>query len=212
VSASFTTQVGGITVLFGSVQEIPQPTPLAELTMTTVDGADRFPVSEIVSNAEVYLGIPALTQATGKPWAGVPVSELTANPALAELSATSAIPTSQAGLLHLAAAVRSAGAGTIDGVRTSRYVATLKATALAGLSPAMSRLLAPELKSVTGLISFVAWIDSQHNFREIQMTTTAGGLQTVTTIVCTAMNQAVQISVPPAGQVTTAPFSGLPAS
>lgn len=212
VSATFTTQVGGLTVLYGSVQEQVQPAQLASLTMTTVDGADRFPVSEVVSNAEAYLGIPAIVQATGKPWIGVPVAQLTADPALAQLSATSAIPTSQVALLALAGKVRLAGAGTVGRVPASRYVGTVDPAALTGLSPTLRRLLAPELKSGTGLVSFVAWIDGEHNFRKIQTTTaTIGGLRTVTTIVCTAINKTVQIAVPLAGQVTNAPFSGLPA-
>jgi len=212
ISATFTTQLNGLTVAFGSVQEELRPTPLAAFAMTTVDGADRFAVHEIVNNTEVYLAIPALAQATGKPWAGVPVAELTADPALAELYQTIAIPTGQAGLLAVAGDARLAGSATIGRVRTSRYVGTLDPAALAGRSLTLGRLLAPELKSVSGQISFVAWIDGRHNFREIQTTATIGGQRTVTTIVYTAANQAVQTAVPLASQVAPAPLSGLPTS
>jgi hypothetical protein len=204
-SATFTCQVGGLTVLFGTVHEQMRPAPMADLTMTTVDGADRFAVEEIVTGSEVYLKIPGLAPGVGKPWLDVPVPQLAADPALDELYQTNAIPTSAAALVAAATTERRAQSQHVDGVSTRRFVGSIDpATALTRLPPAVRQLLTPELKSASGEISFVAWIDGQDNFRKIQTTATIGGRSTVTTIVFTT-TKAAQIVIPVASQVATTP-------
>jgi hypothetical protein len=211
-SATFTTQVGGLTVMSGTISERLRPAPMADLTMTTVDGAERFAVEEVVTGSDVYLKIPGLAPGVGKPWVEVPVTQLSANPALDELYQTNAIPTNGAGLIAAATSARRAGTAPVDGVLTTRYVGTIDpATAAATLTSTVRQLLAPELKSVTGAIGFVAWIDGQHNFREIQTSAAVGGRSTLTTIVFTT-TRAVQIAVPVASQVAMAPVGTVPAS
>jgi hypothetical protein len=200
--ANFSTQVAGITTVFGQVSEQLKPSRVT-LTMTTVDGADRFSVAEVVTGSAVYLRAPGLASGVGKPWVSMPLTALSADPAMVGLYQTEAIPSADAALLGTAAGVQPVGTGIIDGDRTTRYVGTIDpATALRRLSPTLRKLLAPELMTVTGDIRFVAWIDGRHILRKVQTTATMAGLSTVTTVVVKALNPAVHITVPDSSLVS----------
>jgi hypothetical protein len=207
--ATFTTQVAGLTTVFGRVSEQLRPQRVT-LTMTTVDGADRFGVTEVVTDSAVYLRAPGLANAVGRPWISVPVAGLTADPALMGLYQTGAIPTVDAAMIGTAAGIRSTGPRTINGVQTTRYVGTIDpAVALRRLSPAQRLLLAPELTAVSGDLHFVAWIDGHHNLVKLETSATIDGLSTVTTVVVTAFNQRVHLTVPPSSQVSALTASDL---
>jgi hypothetical protein len=207
--ATFTTQVSGLTTVFGRVSEQLKPQRVT-LTMTTIDGADRFGVTEVVTDSAVFVRAPGLANSVGKPWISVPVAALTADPALIGLYQTGAIPTIDAAMIGTAAAVRSTGARTVDGVRTTRYVGTVyPAVALRRLPLAERQLLAPELKAVSGDLQFVAWIDAHHNLVKLQTNAMIDGLSTVTTVVVTAFNQRMHLSVPAQSQVSALTASNL---
>jgi hypothetical protein len=71
------------------------------------------------------------------------------------------------------------------------------------------RLLAPERASATGDLDFVAWIDAHHNLVKLQTSATIDGLSTVTTVVVTAFNQRLHVTVPPRSQVSALTASDL---
>jgi hypothetical protein len=205
-NANFTTQVSGLTVMFGTAREQVTPTRLATLSMTSIDGADRFSVTEVVTGSTVYVGMPSLATATGKPWLGVPVDQLGAYPAMAQLYQTAALPTVEAALLGTASTERMTGTTTVGGVKVSRYVGSIDpATARAELTANMRQLLAPELAATTGTISFTVWVDSRHYLRKVQTSATIGGQRTVTTVVVTAVDQVLRVAVPSSSQVAPAP-------
>jgi hypothetical protein len=207
--ATFTTQVAGLTTVFGRVSEQLRPQRVT-LTMTTVDGADRFGVTEVVTDSAVYLRARGLANSVGKPWISVPVAGLTADPALLGLYQTGSIPTVDAAMIGTAAVVRSTGPRTVNGVKTTRYVGTIDpAVALRRLAPAERQLLAPELTAVSGDLHFVAWIDGHHNIVKLQTSATLDGLSTVTTVVITAFNERVHLTVPPSSQVSALTASDL---
>lgn len=207
--ATFTTQVAGLTTVFGRVSEQVRP-QRATLTMTTVDGSDRFAVTEVVTDSAVFLRAPGLASSVGKPWISVSLPGLTADPALVGLYQTEAIPTLDAALVGTAVAVRSTGIRTVDGVRTTRYVGTIDpADSLQRLSQPVRSLLDPELTGVTGQISYIAWIDDHHNLVKLQTSATVGGLTTVTTVVVTAFNLKIHLSVPAENLVSAIPASAL---
>jgi hypothetical protein len=200
--ATFTTEVSGLTTVYGKVTEQLRPQRVT-LTMTTVDGADRFGVTEVVTDSAVFLRAPGLASSVGRPWISVPVAGLTADPALTGLYQTGAIPTVDAAMIGTAAGVRSTGPQTVNGVRTTRFVGAIEpAVALRRLSPAERQLLAPELTAVSGDLNFVAWIDAHHNLVKLETSGMVNGLKTVTTVVVTAFNQKLHVTVPPRSQVS----------
>lgn len=206
VSANFTTQASGITVMFGTVHQRVAPASLATLSMTSVDGVDRFAVTEVVTRSTVYVRMPSLSAAFGKPWIGISVPELGASPAMSQLYQTAALPTVEAALIGTASTEKMTGTTTVRGVTVSRYVGSIDpATALAELAPDVRQLLAPELTATTGSVRFTAWIDSQHNLRKIQTSVIIGGQLTVTTIVVTAINRELHMVVPQPDQVAAVP-------
>ncbi|MBO0832895.1 MAG: hypothetical protein J2P28_03665 [Actinobacteria bacterium] len=208
-SVTFSTQVNGLTVLFGTVREQGSGSKMARLSMTSVDGAVRFRVSEIVTETSVYLSTPGLTRALGRKWLQVPMPRLTASPAMAQLYQTNVIPYVGAGLLATARTVRWSGTATINGAPTSSYVGVIDpSTARAKLDPRLRQLLAPELGATTGQISFTAWIDGAHNFRKIETSATVGGRLTVTTLIFSSGSAAVHIAVPVTSDVASLPAQG----
>ncbi len=208
-SATFTTKVSGLTTVFGRVSEQVRP-QRATLTMTTVDGFERFGVTEVVTDSAVFLRAPGLASAVGRPWISVPVAGLTADPTLIGLYQTGAIPTLDDAMIGTAIGVRSTGPRKVDGVRTTRYVGTVDpALTLKRLSPAERQLLAPELTAVSGDLSFVAWIDAHHNLVKLQTSATIDGLSTVTTVSVTAFNQRMHLTVPALSQVSAVTASDL---
>jgi hypothetical protein len=206
--ATFTTEVAGLTTVFGRVSEQIRP-QRATLTMTSVDGADRFDATEVVTDSAVYIRAAGLAN-VGKPWISIPVSALTADPALVGMYQTDAIPTMDIALIATATGVRSTGIRTVEGVRTTRFVGTIDgASALQRLKAPMRHLLDPELTEVTGDIQFVAWIDEHHNLVKLQTSAMVGGLKTVTTVLVTAFNQRFHLTVPSSSLVSALTASGL---
>jgi len=205
-TATFTTQVNGLTVMFGTVRERVAPTGLASLKITSVDGADRFAVTEVVTRSDIYVNMPSMTTNVGKPWLAVPVGDLGKDAAMLPLYQTGALPTAEAALVSTAHTVRKAGTTTVGGVKVTRYVGAINpATALAGLDSQLYQLLAPELTATRGTIGFTAWIDSHQDIRKVQTSADIGGQRTVTTVVITGVNLKVHIAVPRASQVAALP-------
>ena len=203
-SATFTTQVSGLTVMFGTIRQQTSPTRVATVSMTSVDGAERFAVTEVVTLSNVYVTMPSLAAATGKPWLAVPVARLGADPAMTQLYQTGVLPTAETALVGTASTVRLAGTATVRGVPVSRYVGTIDpATALAAFGAQSRELLAPELTAVTGSIHFTAWIDAKHHLRKIETSAIVGGRRTVTTVLVTAFNRRMHIDVPDSSQVAS---------
>jgi hypothetical protein len=201
-TATFTTQVNGLTAMFGTVRERVTPTSLATVRMTSIDGADRFAVTEVVTPSHIYVNMPSMTTNVGKPWLSVPVGDLGADAAMLPLYQTGALPTAAAALVSTANTVRKAGTSTVGGVKVTRYVGGINpATALAGLDTQLYQLLSPELTATKGTIGFTAWIDSHQDIRKVQTSASIGGQRTVTTIVITGVNLKVTITVPKTSQV-----------
>ena len=106
--------------------------------------------------------------------------------------------------------VRSLGTHTIDGVRTAEYTGSYTtASALAVLSSSQRKVLGAELKQLTGAIRFSDWIDAQHHVRKTVITETVSGQQITLTTNTTAINQPVNIKLPPRRRVALIPAGSL---
>ncbi len=115
--------------------------------------------------------------------------------------------TSQTQLFTVARDARVVGTQTIDGVPTTEYAGSFRASdALKALSPDVRKLLGPQLATLgDSVISFREWIDGQHQVRQVIENETVKGNAVTTTLNVTGINQPVQIALPPASQTTTAP-------
>jgi len=118
--------------------------------------------------------------------------------------------TNQAQLFTGAMNTRVAGTQTVDGVTTTEYAGSLTAAAALKELPASFRhALAPQLQELgNSPVYFHEWIDGQHHMRKMTEVETVNGDAVHITINITAIDQPVQITLPPASQTFIVPGSG----
>jgi LppX_LprAFG lipoprotein len=214
MAATFSEQVGSPAVAgtTGTMQLRLKPTLLAHEALRTSASGQTVSLEEIVSAKAIYVKGP--TGPNGKPWIKIPLSEMSGSlgAALSSLLQTAQAdnPAEQTQMLAASKDVRKVGTQVIDGVQTTHYTGTFTlSAALAALSPTIRNGLAPLLKMVSGDVRFNVWIDDQHVTRRVTEAETVSGQPVTVTLNVTAVNQPVQIALPPASEVTTLPKSAL---
>jgi hypothetical protein len=83
------------------------------------------------------------------------------------------------------------------------------AQALRRLSPTVRKGFAPLLRLISGGIRFDIWLDDQHVTRKLVEVESVRGQTVTLTLNVTAVNQPVQITLPPRRQVAVLPASAL---
>ena len=90
--------------------------------------------------------------------------------------------------------------------RLRKRLYLLPFTYVSGTWPLAACRHPPELQVLgNGTINFRVWIDGQHHTRKITDAETVNGEAINTTVNITAINQPVQIALPPASQTVTPP-------
>lgn len=217
-NATLTEQVGGAAgeTISGSVREQLKPVLRMSMKLKITSAAVRQNVGGIITGKAVYLSISAVARQTGKQWLMVPFSALSGgNSSLAELfkSLSKINPAQQTAVFAGARHVRDLGTDVIDGATTTEYSGSVvPSSGLAALPPGLRKSLAPSLKTISGTIRFRVWIDKQDHIRKQVLNETANGAPITTTVIISAINQPVHVTVPPASQVATIPSSALHAA
>ncbi len=195
----------------GTIQYQLKPALLMGEDMHIAADGGNTEIKMILTGTDMYFSEPGL--ATGKPWLKFSLAALkgTNGASFAKLiqSMQTNNFTSQTQLFAVAKDAHVAGTQTIDGVPTTEYAGSFRASdALNALSPDVRKLLGPQLATLgDSVISFREWIDGQHQMRRAIEVETVKGNAVTTTLNVTGVNQPVQVTLPPAGQVTTAPGS-----
>jgi hypothetical protein len=195
----------------GTSQFQRKPTLQASETLNTTAAGKTTQIKVILTGTAIYLHEAALAGQLGKPWLKLDLSALKGT----DLASISQLAHSLQGndfanqtqLLAVAKNVHVAGTQTIDGVATTEYAGSVRAAeALKTLPASFRKAMAPELQVLgNGTISFHVWIDSQHHTRKITDVETVNGETINSTVLITAINQPVHITIPPAGQTATPP-------
>jgi hypothetical protein len=214
MAASLSAQSNGSQTLTSTILVQYKPALLIEATANVAAEGQSMHLTEIVNSKAIYLKLAELSQETGKPWVEIPFSDLKGNTGavLSQLlqNVQSDNPEQQAKMLTASKNVHSLGTQTVNGVRSTEYSGSYTTTsALAVLSPSERKALAPELKQLTGPIHFTDWIDAQHHVRRTVVTETVSGQQITVTTNTTAINQPVDIKLPPRGRVALIPAGAL---
>lgn len=160
-------------------------------------------ISEVIVGTTVYVKISSLS-GSGKPWIKLSTTSSGSSAIIHQLlqQATSGNLATQAKLAEVVSGLHQAGHATIGGVPTTRYDGTLEPSrVLPHLSAGLRKLLTPMLSQIHGQLKVSYWIDAQHRIRKLTEIESVNGEQVATTIVYTAINQPVHITVPPASQV-----------
>ena len=214
MAASYTAQTNGSQTLASTILVQYKPALLIKAVANVEASGQSLHITEIVSSKAMYLKMAELSKEAGKPWVEIPFSELkgSAGAVFSQLlqNVQNNNPQQQAKMLTASKNVRSLGTHTIDGVRTTEYTGSYTtASALAMLSPSQRKVLGPELKQLTGPIRFSDWIDAQHQVRRTVITESVSGQQITLTTNTTAINQPVNIKLPPRRRVALIPAGSL---
>jgi hypothetical protein len=195
----------------GTIQFQRKPTLQASETLNTTAAGKSTQIKVILTGAAIYLHEAALAGQLGKPWLKLDLSALNGTDLASIAQLAHSLQgndfANQTQLLAVAKNVHVAGTQTVDGVATTEYAGSVRAAEARKTLPASFRkAMAPELQVLgNGTISFHVWIDGQHHTRKITDVETVNGETINTTVNITAINQPVQIALPPASQTVTPP-------
>ena len=214
MAASYSAQTNGSQTLASTILIQYKPALLIEAVANVEASGQSLHLTEIVSSKAMYLKMSELSKEAGKPWVEIPFSDLKGNDGALFSQLLQDVqnnnPQQQAKMLTASKNVRSLGTHTIDGVRTTEYTGSYTtASALTVLSSSQRKVLGPELKQLTGAIRFSDWIDAQHHVRKTVITETVSGQQITLTTNTTAINQPVNIKLPPRRRVALIPAGSL---
>lgn len=160
-------------------------------------------------NLGTLSGFPDLGRLTGKPWIKLDLSVLNGAGMAGFAQLVQGIQggdfAARTHLYAVAQNVHMAGTQVIDGVPTTEYDGSFRvAAALDALPASFHEALAAELQALgTGPVYFREWIDAQHHVRKMVEVHTVNGTTTTSTVLITAFNQPVDVTLPPASQTNT---------
>lgn len=204
--------------LSGTMQERTQPTPLVVINYGQVSlQGQSVPggIQEIINSNAIYLKMPSLSRAAGKPWIKVPLSDIAKATGinLSQLfqQTESSNPLVETQMLASSTNVQKVGTATIDGVQTTEYTGSYPVSAGLARLPASARAkIAPQLQAM-GLTtqSFKVWLDNQQQVRKLITSDQGTKEQVSSTFQVTSINQPVTVTLPPAAQTATVPASAL---
>jgi hypothetical protein len=198
----------------GTMQVRSQPSLLAAATFSSVNAnGQNVPggLSEITTSQSIYLKIGALQQAVGKPWVKVPLAELQQITGVNLSQVASQVqannPLVQTQMLAASRNVQMLGTQQIDGVQTTHYSGSFPLSAALSKVPASVRPLVQQQWQKLGIqtVGFNVWIDGQHRTRRLIMAERGSHENMQLSLDVTGINQPVNVSLPPASQVATAP-------
>jgi hypothetical protein len=213
-AATLTENVGnGQEDISGSIQEQLKPTLRLSMKLNLSAGGSSEAIGGVVNDKAIWVKIAQVQQETGKQWVKIPFSALDKSGSSAAgvfKSLQSLNPAQQTAWLAGATNVHKSGTQTVDGVPTTEYSGSVvPSVAAARMTPALRKDLASGLKTISGDIQFSVWIDGSGYVRKQVLLETAGGKKISTTIIFTAINQPVHITVPPASQTASLPSAAL---
>lgn len=188
-----------------------KPSLLADFTMNISVNGKALPVREIMTAHALYLKVAALRADTGKPWVKLSDRRLgqRADATISKLVQVieASDPLTQTAMLTASKDLRRVGTQVINGVRTTHYTGSYSAAASVAKVPAILRGLAQSMDDALGIttVHFDAWLDRRHEVRKLITVAAAGGTRFTSEVKVLAINQPVNIELPPASQVAIEP-------
>ncbi|MBX6766451.1 MAG: LppX_LprAFG lipoprotein [Actinomadura rubrobrunea] len=185
----------------------------------SVGGQSLGGMEQVLVDRTIYMKMPMLSQLAGQ--AGGGAGQLAAKPwlkiSLSELGQKSGVnfeqlldqsrqldPVQNTKLLTASKDVREVGKETVDGVQTTHYTGTYRmADAMAKLSPEMQEAYRKAMAgSGMETMSFDLWVDKDQLPRKMTMKGGQSGQEMTVTSTFRDFGKPVQITAPPADQVT----------
>jgi len=189
----------------GNMQFRLKPALLAQVSLNIPPAS----VNEILTTRVAYLKIPGLGS-TGKPWVKLSLAGKNGmGAALGQLlqSAENSNPANQTLALTASKDLRKTGTEVVNGIPTTRYTGSYSvADEMKKLPPALRKMTSQSIAAL-GItkVHFTIWIDGKHQMRRV-ITVEKGSSSTITTkLDIIAINQPVNVTLPPPSQVTSPP-------
>jgi hypothetical protein len=167
-------------------------------------------IKAILTAQAIYLDAAAMGVAVGKPWVKISLNALKGTAAAQIVQGIQS--NSFRDQVQLPAYARDAhvvGTQTIDGVRTTEYAGSFRfADAYNAMPVSLRKALATQAQQLgNSVVRFREWVDGQHHVRRLTEIEPVDGTVATVTVNVNAINQPVQITLPPASEVTTQPVS-----
>ncbi|MGH3164326.1 MAG: hypothetical protein ACRDN0_00335 [Trebonia sp.] len=183
-------------------------------------GENLGPTGIVFTTKDAYLKMAGITQAlhTSKPWIELPISAISAKSGLNFSSLMSQMqnssPLASIQMLAGASDVKNLGQSSVGGVPVTEYSGVLTMTKAIDALPADTRAALQQETAAAGIktSSFKVWLDSGNQARKAVIVEKGSTVSETITVTMTSMNQPVNISAPPASQVTSVPASVLSGS
>jgi hypothetical protein len=173
----------------------PPASPTAAARPAELDVVQAERQSANARTASASFTVYAQTSSAPGYWIKVPLPRVDRTTLLQELR--NADPTAQTRLILAAGHARFAGQQTVQGVVTSRYVASVAPTvALAAVPSALRARLAPYVSRITGDIHYVLWIEPGDYLKQFRVTERAFSSRITLTETINWVNHPVRITIP----------------
>jgi len=189
----------------GNMQFRLKPALLAQVNLNIPPAS----VNEILTTNVAYLKIPGLGS-TGRPWVKLSLAGKNGTgAALRQLlqAAENSNPANQTLALTASKDLRKTGTEVINGIPTTRYEGSYSvADEMKKLPPGLRKITSQSIAAL-GItkVHFTIWIDGKHQMRRV-ITVEKGSSSTITTkLDIIAINQPVNVTLPPPSQVTSPP-------
>ena len=189
----------------GNMQFRLKPALLAQVSLNIPPAS----VNEILTTKVAYLKIPGLGS-TGRPWVKLSLAGKNGTgAALRQLlqAAENSNPANQTLALTASKDLRKTGTEVINGIPTTRYEGSYSvADEMKKLPPGLRKITSQSIAAL-GItkVHFTIWIDGKHQMRRV-ITVEKGSSSTITTkLDIIAINQPVNVTLPPPSQVTSPP-------
>lgn len=176
--------------LSGQIQAQRTPLRISEDLTLTANG-QTLQISAVVTGGAIY------AETSNEPgyWIKLALPRVDRTTMLQELRNVD--PTAQTRLILAAGHARFTGQQTVEGVATSRYVASVApAAALAAVPSARRARLAPYVSLISGDIRYVAWVEPGYHLKQFRVTERVLGSKSTLTETINWINQPVHIVIP----------------
>ncbi len=189
----------------GTLQYQRQPSLLMSEDLHIAAQGGNTEIKMILTSSDVYFSEPGLSAT----WTKLSRSALNGTAAASFGKLIQGMQSNnfsnQQQMLAAAKNVHEAGTQTIDGVQTTEYDGSIRASdAVKALSPSVRGILGAQLATLgNSLITFREWIDAQHHARRVIETEQVKGHPVTTMMDVTGINQPIKVTLPSGSQVTT---------
>jgi len=198
--------------LTGTLHEVTTPSPIVSLH---ANAGALGNIRVILANGMAYMRSPFMMSTYGKPWVMGSTSTMSSasglnlGPLLGLLSTSS--PLVQVPLFSQASNLRMMGHSMMSGSQMSEWGGHyMLSNVMGSLNPSLQPSFQSVMNSGITMTRFRTWMDSTHQVRKLVLIEVGNNTQITITLVITAINQPMHITMPSTTLIFVLPGTGTP--